>query len=121
MNKGKKGMLGELETARYLRDRGFVILSSDYTCRLGEIDIIAADKKYICFVEVKARSHTDVMLPSDAVGFTKRKKIIAAAKLYLLSHPCKLQPRFDVAEVYLEGDKVQKIRMIENAFDENGR
>ena len=54
-------------------------------------------------------------------NFSKRKKIIAAAKLYIASHNVDLQPRFDVAEVFVEKNQVAKINLITNAFDGEGK
>ena len=56
MNKAVTGKLGELAAGRYLRENGYEIITANYRCRLGEIDIIAKQNKYICFVEVKTRS-----------------------------------------------------------------
>lgn len=83
MNKAVTGKLGELAAGRYLRENGYEIITANYRCRLGEIDIIAKQNKYICFVEVKTRSENYKYAPADAVTFSKRKKIIAAAKLYM--------------------------------------
>ena len=41
MIRNKIGVWGEIYTARYLRDRGYEILTSNYVCRFGEIDIVA--------------------------------------------------------------------------------
>ena len=50
-----KGAVGEVLAARFLRDKGYQILSSNYRCRQGEIDIIAVKDIYIVFAEVKTR------------------------------------------------------------------
>ena len=121
MNKAVTGKLGELAAGRYLRENGYEIITANYRCRLGEIDIIAKQNKYICFVEVKTRSEHYKYAPADAVTFSKRKKIIAAAKLYIASHNVDLQPRFDVAEVFVEKNQVAKINLITNAFDGEGK
>ena len=55
MIKNKSGVWGELFTARYLRDRGYRIITSGYSCRFGEIDIVAMKGDTLCFVEVKTR------------------------------------------------------------------
>ncbi len=47
MNKAVTGKLGELAAGRYLRENGYEIISANYRCRLGEIDIIAKQNKYI--------------------------------------------------------------------------
>ena len=74
MNKAVTGKLGELAAGRYLRENGYEIITANYRCRLGEIDIIAKQNKYICFVEVKTRSENYKYAPADAVTFSKRKK-----------------------------------------------
>ena len=56
MDKAKTGSRGEVEASRYLREKGYRILAANYRCRLGEIDIIAENEKYICFTEVKTRA-----------------------------------------------------------------
>ena len=63
MDKHLLGIHGEIIASRYLREHGYVILSANYSCRLGEIDLIVADKKYICFVEVKMRSENAIYTP----------------------------------------------------------
>ena len=115
MNKAVTGKLGELAAGRYLRENGYEIITANYRCRL------AKQNKYICFVEVKTRSENYKYAPADAVTFSKRKKIIAAAKLYIASHNVDLQPRFDVAEVFVEKNQVAKINLITNAFDGEGK
>lgn len=117
MDKRFVGELGEIEAARYLRHYGYIIVEANYRCRLGEIDIIAEDKKYLCFVEVKTRSENMMYAPSDAVDNAKRAKIIAAAQLYMTVRKPQRQTRFDVIEVYFENDEPVKINHIENAFD----
>ena len=62
-----KGAAGEVLAARFLRERGYDILTANYRTRLGEIDIIAADKQYIAFVEVKTRNDAAIYAPREAV------------------------------------------------------
>ena len=121
MKKSETGKLGELSAARYLREQGYEILSSNYRTRMGEIDIIAADKKYICFVEVKTRSENSRFSPADAVDISKRKKIILTAEIFLSATRTNLQPRFDIIEVVATNCKIQNINHIKNAFDGDGK
>ena len=83
MNSNLLGDYGEIIASRYLRKHGYFIVTANYSCRLGEIDLIAEDKKYICFVEVKTRSENMKYAPSDAVDIIKRTKIIASSQLFL--------------------------------------
>ncbi len=114
------GRFGEVIASRYLRCHGYDVVSAHYNCRLGEIDIIAEDRKYICFVEVKTRSENMKFSPAEAVDYFKRNKIIAASQLYLKEHQSNKQPRFDIVEVYFENDEPVRINHIENAFDAKG-
>ena len=113
------GRWGEELAARELRARGYEILASRWRCRFGEIDLIAADGAYLCFVEVKLR-RTDAFGSAGAfVDRRKQKKLRATAQLYLAQHPTALQPRFDVAEIYAPqgmDTRSPKVRLLENAF-----
>ena len=121
MDRAKIGSRGEVEAARRLREKGYRILAANYRCRLGEIDIIAEDEKYICFVEVKTRGENNRYTAADAVDFSKRKKLIAAANLFLTQYDGGKQPRFDIAEVYMRDGEVRKIHLIKNAYNGEGK
>ena len=107
-----KGAIGEVVAARFLREKGYTVVSSNYRCRQGEIDIIATTKDYIVFAEVKTRRHNSMYSPREAVTWQKQRRLIQTALIYLSKYTTDLQPRFDVIEV-LPGE----IRHIENAFD----
>lgn len=121
MNSRFVGELGEIEAARYLRYHGYIILEANYECKFGEIDLIAEDRHYVCFVEVKTRSENMRYAPADAVDFSKRSKIIASAQLFLSTYEEERQPRFDIIEVYFENGEPVKLNHIENAFDASGK
>lgn len=110
------GAYGELYTARFLRVKGYDIIDANYRCRLGEIDIIASDGKYICFVEVKTRGKNALYSAKEAVDYGKQKRIAATAQFFLQKNKTKLQPRFDVAEVYVEDGKAVSFNYIKNAY-----
>ena len=115
------GAAGEMLSARYLREQGYTIVAANFRCRLGEIDIIAANRQYIAFVEVKTRQPGALYAPREAVTVSKQNKIIQTAALYLKGHPDeKRQPRFDVVEVVTTaGDPLAaaEIHHLQNAFE----
>lgn len=118
MDSSLTGTYGELVTGRYLRDRGYTIVDANYRCRFGEIDIIAMNDSVLAFVEVKTRAVSDSEIrAADAVDEGKRNRIIATSKFFLSKHGFSLQPRFDVAEVYLDGKTVANFNYIENAYN----
>ena len=120
MNKTEIGRLGEEAVCKYLADRGYSIAERNYRIKGGEIDIIAENGDYIAFVEVKSRK-PDSMVPGfEAVNKRKRSLIIKTAADYCCKHPNMLQPRFDVAQVIISGEKVLSIDYITNAYDTTG-
>ena len=117
--KGTKGAWGEEYAAAYLRRRGYRILARNYSCRFGEIDIIAADRHYVVFVEVKLRASDRFVRAGAYVTTAKQARIRTAASLWLAEHETQLQPRFDVIEIYAPDGMATKqpvIRQLEDAF-----
>lgn len=114
------GRWGEALVAEELRKKGCTILASGYRSRFGEIDLIAADRRYLRFVEVKLRRDDSFAPGRAAVDSRKQARLRATAEFYLAEHPGNtLQPRFDVAEVYApQGIQTGKPHIIylENAF-----
>ena len=99
----KLGQYGEEVAKRYIQLKGYKIIQSNFSCRQGEIDIIAYDDKEMVFIEVKTRSNLFYGYPVDAVNLTKQTHMYRVAKYYL--HLKKLEKcfiRFDVIEVYIE-------------------
>ena len=110
------GAYGESLAAAYYRKQGFEIITANYRTRMGEVDLIVSNGKLLIFVEVKARSRGALAPGRCAVTKSKQRRVIAAAKAYLASHPkwdCAM--RFDVYEVTQCGMDYEEI-CIENAF-----
>lgn len=117
LNTKLKGRFGEQTAANYLKKKNYKIVGLNYSCRFGEIDIIASNKKYIVFVEVKMRKSSDFAEAKEFVTISKQEKIIKTASIWLSKNETNLQPRFDVIEVYApDGISTIKINHIKNAF-----
>ena len=114
------GNFGEDFTAKFLKKNKYKILKKNYSCKYGEIDIIACNKQYILFVEVKTRGENYIFTPSEAVTKSKQMKILKTAVYYLNHNDINLQPRFDVCEVFVSPNKKPEINYIENAFMQEG-
>lgn len=114
MNKRELGSRYEDTACRFLNEQGYVILDKNFRCKTGEIDIIAKNDGYLCFIEVKYRSGSEFGLPSEAVDGRKRKRIVLTALSYMnyrrLSPdtPC----RFDIVVILKD-----KYSLIKNAFE----
>ena len=113
MNTRKIGTVQEQRVAGWLKQHGYDIVEHNFSCRFGEIDLIARKDGYLIFVEVKYRSNLGYGSPCEAVDHRKQKRISNAAAFYLrrygypMDHPC----RFDVAPVSADA-----VELMENAF-----
>lgn len=101
----EKGRNGEELACNYLMRKNYQILEKNFTCKQGEIDIIAFDKtaKELVFIEVKSRTSTKYGAPSEAVGKNKKRHIIKVATYYCyMMNLFNLCIRFDVIEIFLK-------------------
>ena len=113
------GRWGEQKAAEYLQKRGYTLMAAGWHCRMGEIDLIVRDRIYLCFVEVKLRKNANFAQAREFVDDRKQEKLRITARLFLSSHPTRLQPRFDVVEIYApQGAATAEpvINHIEDAF-----
>ena len=113
------GRWGEALAAEHLRRAGYQVLAANWRSRFGEIELIAADQNYLRFVEVKLRKSAAFGGAGEFVDRRKQNKLRLTAELYLSCHQTRLQPRFDVIEVYAPqgtDTKAPRVRHIENAF-----
>ena len=113
------GAWGEALAADYLRKKHYKIVASGYHSRFGEIDVIAQNRTFLVFVEVKLRKSARFALAREYVDLKKQEKLRLTASIYLSQNPTKLQPRFDVIEIYApEGmaTAAPEIYHLEDAF-----
>lgn len=113
------GSWGEALAADYLRKKRYEIVAANYRCRYGEIDLIACNRRYLVFAEVKLRKNADYGMAREFVDFRKQNRLRLTASLYLSQNPTKLQPRFDVIEIYApEGTQTLHpvVNHLEDAF-----
>ena len=117
------GRYGEKIACEFLESKKYNIVSKNFFASHNEIDIIAENKQYIIFVEVKTRSCTpnsdfSFGTPASAVTYSKQKRTLLAAQAYLNEHHTKKTPRLDVIEIYLNkiDNSLIKINHIEDAF-----
>ena len=101
MGKSKlSGSWGEALAAQFLRKKHYKIEAVGYRCRFGEIDIIASNKRFLVFVEVKLRKTNHFAEAMEYVDSRKQDRLRTTASVYLDQNPTPLQPRFDVIEIY---------------------
>ncbi|MCB2147683.1 MAG: YraN family protein [Deltaproteobacteria bacterium] len=110
------GKKSERLAEEFLKRTGYRILETNYRSKMGEIDIIAMEKRTIVFVEVKARNTRRFGSPKGAVTPAKQRKISMAALDYLKrSGQTGASARFDVVAIDTASGKID-IEVVKNAF-----
>ena len=116
-SRGRLGLKAEIAAAAELGKQGYRIITSNYRCRLGEIDLIAMDGDTLAFVEVRCKRTSDFGTPAESVTPSKQKKIAAAAQDYLIKNSIsEVACRFDIVEVVSENGKLVIKDIIKDAF-----
>ena len=124
MNNREIGRACESNAVSYLEKNGYMIIDKNYRMgRYGEIDVIAKDGEYLCFIEIKARATNYFGTPAEAVRFDKQLTIKNVALKYLKENHLEDSPiRFDVVEINFDKTKkvnkinITGIHLIRNAF-----
>lgn len=116
--KKRLGKKGEDYAAEYLKGIGYKVICRNYTCGLGEIDLIAIDRRVTIFVEVRSHSSVKYGLPQESVTRRKQHKLRQVAWNYLIGHgKTDSSCRFDVIGILFDkNERVSKLEHIINAF-----
>ena len=93
------GEMGEEYAVKFLNKKKYKILERNYRKRYGEIDIIAENKNYIVFVEVKTRRDRRFAEPHQALTKAKQKRILIAANHYIRFNQIDAEIRFDLITI----------------------
>jgi putative endonuclease len=96
----------------YLAARGWRVFERNFSCRMGEIDLIAQDGEELVFVEVRSRADNDHGCPAETVGRAKIRRIVNTARLYVAAKRLDCPMRFDVVAV-----EAGRLEHIQAAFD----
>lgn len=114
------GKQGEDIATNYLIKQGYYILQRNFSCKLGEIDIVAIDtiaKNELVFIEVKTRKQTFYGEPAEAVDNRKIKHIYKVAEFFLMIHNLENTCiRFDIIEIIEKRTQKLQIHHIKNAI-----
>lgn len=110
------GRTGEQMTAKYLTDKGYIILEHNYRRGHLEIDLIALDGDELVIVEVKSRANDSILPPEEAVDHKKRQALIRLANEYVKTHNRKENVRFDIVSIVSKEDG-SEIKHLKNAYN----
>jgi putative endonuclease len=117
------GTRSERAAAAYLKRLGYRIVARNFSCPLGELDLIALDGASIVFVEVRSTENEEVEKTAASVDPAKQARLTRLALFYLqqkrlLNHAA----RFDVLIIsWPAGQRTPLIEHHKNAFEASGR
>jgi len=112
------GRWGEQRSERFLKRKGLKVLTRNYSCRAGEIDLIMVDSdRSIVFVEVKTRTDEEFAPTESVITTPKMDKMSKTARYFLSAYEIENRPyRFDIVTVTLGKRGPADIRHYKNAF-----
>jgi len=120
MDRKAKGDHAELLACRYLKRHGLRLLTRNFHCRRGEIDLIMRDCDSLVFVEVRYRQQAGFGHAAETVSRSKQNRIIHCARYYMTVHQKWNTPaRFDVVAIEGKLDDFT-IEWFANAFQLDG-
>lgn len=114
--KDQLGIDGENYAVRYLVGSGMRIVTRNWRCAEGEIDIIATDGKTLVVIEVKTRRSTAYGAPYEAVTWRKMTKLRVLASCWLQHNPWAGPVRFDVISILMPARGRTELEHIRAAF-----
>ena len=112
------GRAYEASAASMLNQAGLRIIEHNYSCKLGEIDLVCEDAGQLIFVEVRRRSNPRYGSAAASVTRNKQRKLIRTAQHFLrcrrqyAKHRC----RFDVVAFDTPPGARERVQWIKNAF-----
>jgi putative endonuclease len=114
MNQNNAGLVAEKLAATFLAERGLKLVTQNYHCRFGEIDLIMKDGKTLVFIEVRLRSNPQFGDVGSSITRQKQQKLILTAQHYLQQH-VETACRFDA--ILMSKANLESIEWVRNAFE----
>ena len=111
------GAEGERVAREYLTKLGYAFITSNWSWKTGEIDLIFDDKQTRVFVEVRARASTTFGQGLETVFWQKQQKLIKTARMYQVKENYWGDARFDVVSIEFIPYQDPEITHIKDAFD----
>ena len=112
------GRWGEKLCEKFLKRKGLRILTRNFSCKTGELDLVMVDTdSTIVFVEVRTKAVTDFATPEDSITKPKKTRLLRTARYFLATNSIQDRPyRFDIVTIVVEESNKPKINHYENAF-----
>jgi len=121
MTKERKslGKRAEGMAKAFLKKEGYRILEENYSCPMGELDLVAMEGAVLAFIEVRSRKGNGN--PEASIDLVKQRQIVKAAHFYLSQKGWEGDCRFDVVAVRVSREgRLERMELIRDAFDQEG-
>lgn len=117
METKKFGEHGEDIACIFLKEKGHIILSRNYTCKIGEIDIISRNNNTVYVSEVKTRTSSRYGHPYESVNHIKKKKIYRIYENYCLERKIETyNMMFSIISIIIDVDGEIDIEFFEDIW-----
>jgi len=112
------GRWGEKHSERFLKKKGLKVLTRNFLCKTGEIDLVMVDNDgSIVFVEVRTKASEEFSSVESSITFPKKTRLIKAARYFISTNNIENRPfRFDIVAIVLGNKGKPQVRHYENAF-----
>ncbi len=117
MTTGKQGQLAETACCSYLKQQGLKLLTRNYRCRRGEVDLVMRDGNTLVFVEVRYRKRQSHGLAVETVDQRKQMKLLATVAHYCQRHRIDQPCRIDVVGMHMNDRQKYEYHWIQNAIE----
>lgn len=107
------GRWGEKVAATHLIASGYRIITRNWRCPLGEIDLVAVKHEIFHMIEVKTRRGRDHGGPEEAISSRKLKKMQECALLFLAEHD-ENDPSWAIDLIAVEIDHTGKLVRVDH-------
>ncbi|HEB63765.1 MAG TPA: YraN family protein [Gammaproteobacteria bacterium] len=109
-----RGVWAEEQANQYLQAKGLQLITKNYRCKCGEIDLVMRQKDSIVFIEVRYRKNNIFGSAAESIDRRKQSKLIAAAKHYLQSNKITARSPSRIDVIAITGQT--QIEWIQNAI-----
>jgi putative endonuclease len=113
------GQAAENQALEFLQGQGLKLLTRNWRCKGGELDLVMLDADTVVFVEVRYRLHASFGGALGSIDGRKQKRLVLAASLFLqkerrwAAQPC----RFDVVALQGSHHAGRPLQWLKNAFE----
>jgi putative endonuclease len=110
----KLGQWGEEQARRYLEVRGCRVVTTNWRCTAGEVDLVVQDGEWLAFVEVRTRRGQVYGTPEESITAAKLARMAAVAKSYVYEQEWEGDWRLDVVAIQVRSGQSPDIEWYKN-------